>query len=84
MFVAREFRGKDYGVGQALLTRLVHWARSRGITEVYLGTTEKLAAAQRFYEKNGFIQIPKNELPGEFPIMPVDVKFYRLFLSNQP
>lgn len=83
MFVAREYRGKDFGVAQALLDCLINWARDRGISEVLLGTTEKFTAAQRFYEKNGFVEIKKQELPDEFPIMEVDVKFYRLFLSNR-
>ncbi|MES1217848.1 MAG: GNAT family N-acetyltransferase, partial [Bacteroidota bacterium] len=34
-------------------------------------------AAQRFYEKNGFKEIRKQELPETFPVMEVDIKFYR-------
>ena len=81
MFVAREFRGKDFGVGQALLTNLINWARDKKIHELLLGTTEKFIGAQRFYEKNGFAEIKKQQLPKEFPVMNVDVKFYRLLLS---
>lgn len=78
MFVVNEFRGKEFGIGQKLLDHLLEWARQKGIKEIFLGTTEKFLAAQRFYEKNGFKEVEKNELPGAFPVMKVDVKFYRL------
>ena len=77
MFVAKEYRGKEFGVGQALLNNLIDWAKNKRIEELLLGTTEKFIGAQRFYEKNGFIEIQKQHLPEEFPIMDVDVKFYR-------
>ena len=77
MFVAKDYRGKEFGIGQNLLNTLVEWAGHKGITEIFLGTTEKFIAAQRFYEKNGFVEIQKQNLPGEFPIMEVDVKFYK-------
>ncbi len=84
MFVAKEFRGKEFGVGQALFTHLLNWSKASNIQELYLGTTEKFIAAQRFYEKNGFIEIEKQELPDGFPIMAVDVKFYRLWITPGP
>ena len=82
MFVAKEYRGKEFGVGQALLNNLIDWARKRKISELLLGTTEKFIGAQRFYEKNGFTEIQKEHLPKEFPVMDVDVKFYRLSLTS--
>ena len=54
MFVDKDYRGKEFGVGQKLLNTLVDWARQKRLTEIFLGTTEKFIAAQRFYEKNGF------------------------------
>ena len=78
MFVRKEYRGKEFGVGQKLLNTLLEWSGHKGITEIFLGTTEKFIAAQRFYEKNGFEEIPKQELPATFPVMEVDIKFYRL------
>jgi N-acetylglutamate synthase-like GNAT family acetyltransferase len=77
MFVDQNYRGKAFGVGQKLLNNLILWARQKCITEIYLGTTEKFVAAQRFYEKNGFFEIEKQQLPKEFPKMDVDVKFYK-------
>lgn len=80
MFVARAYRGKEFGIGQMLLNNLIVWAEQKNIAEIYLGTTEKFVGAQRFYEKNGFQVIQKSELPMTFPVMKVDVKFYRLFV----
>ncbi len=78
MFVRKDYRGKEFGAGQKLLTTLLEWSKHKGITEIFLGTTEKFVAAQRFYEKNGFQEIQKQELPETFPVMEVDIKFYRL------
>ena len=53
----------------------------QGITEVFLGTTDKFLAAHRFYEKKGFRELPKADLPSTFPVMAVDSKFYVLRVS---
>lgn len=76
MFVAKNYRGKDFGIGQKLLETLIFWANEKGIKEIFLGTTEQFLGAQKFYEKNGFVELNKNNLPENFPIVPVDVKFY--------
>jgi len=77
MFVKAAFRGSEYGVAQALLQELFNWSAANGLKTVYLGTTDKFKAAQRFYEKNGFDRIGKAALPTEFPVMKVDTVFYR-------
>jgi N-acetylglutamate synthase-like GNAT family acetyltransferase len=80
MFVDAAYRGKNVGVGQRLLDTLINWAKEKKFTEVFLGTTERFIAAQRFYEKNGFAEIEREELPVTFPVMAVDVKFYKYSL----
>ncbi len=77
MFVAADMRGREHGVGIRLLTGLLAHARSEGLQDIFLGTTEKFLAAHRFYEKNGFIEIAATDLPAAFPRMAVDTKFYR-------
>jgi N-acetylglutamate synthase-like GNAT family acetyltransferase len=77
MFVRAAYRGPAHGVSADLLETLLEWARSRGVKEVYLGTTEKFLAAHRFYERNGFQQTTDTELPPTFPKMAVDTRFYR-------
>ena len=78
MFVHAAYRGPGHGVSARLLQTLLEWSRSRDVKEVYLGTTEKFLAAHRFYERNGFQQIPASQLPPAFPKMTVDTRFYRL------
>lgn len=81
MFVAADARGKEFGVAARLLESLVVHARAAGLAEILLGTTEKFLAAHRFYEKNGFSEIPAEDLPPSFPRMDVDSKFYALTLA---
>ncbi len=81
MFVAASHRGPVHGVAKRLLDELMAWAALHGFAEVFLGTTDKFLAAQRFYEKNDFAELPKASLPATFPVMAVDSKFYRRALS---
>jgi N-acetylglutamate synthase-like GNAT family acetyltransferase len=78
MFVAGSARGG--GASGRLLAALVNHARSRGLAVIYLGTTDRFLAAHRFYEKNGFMEVPAASLPDRFPRMAVDTRFYRLDL----
>ena len=80
MFVEKAYRGKAYQIAHTLLNELLIWARSKGVKEIYLGTTPKFIAAHRFYEKNGFDEINKKSLPSAFPVMKVDTKFYKFEL----
>jgi N-acetylglutamate synthase-like GNAT family acetyltransferase len=81
MFVAAPFRGRELGVAGRLLDALLAHARAKGVAEIFLGTTDKFLAAHRFYEKRGFRELPKAELPEAFPVMAVDSKFYVLRVS---
>ncbi|WP_201747754.1 GNAT family N-acetyltransferase [Dyadobacter flavalbus] len=78
MFVQKEFRGKEFRTAQLLFDTLEDYCTASGIRNVYLGTMDKLGAAIRFYEKNGFEIISKEALPEDFPLMPVDNVFCRL------
>jgi GNAT superfamily N-acetyltransferase len=81
MFVQENYRGKTFGIGQALLNTVFEWAKEKRLTGIFLGTTEKYLAAHRFYEKNGFTEIEKIDLPAAFPVMEVDNKFYT-YITN--
>jgi N-acetylglutamate synthase-like GNAT family acetyltransferase len=83
MFVAQAYRGPGYAVAQKLLCTLLESCRSKGVTEIYLGTTAQFLAAHRFYEKHRFQEIARDALPARFPVMAVDSKFYwRSLLSE--
>ncbi|MBU0755372.1 MAG: GNAT family N-acetyltransferase [Planctomycetes bacterium] len=77
MFVHQHYRGPEKGTARNLLKTLLDWAKLKRFREIYLGTTPQFLAAHRFYEKNGFIAISKEDLPESFPIMEVDTKFYK-------
>ncbi len=77
-FVAKEARGKEKGVSKALLDTALNAAKDRNFESIYLGTMEQFKAAQRFYLKNHFKCIPREYLPLEMPVSPVDTVFYLL------
>ncbi|MCP4119405.1 MAG: GNAT family N-acetyltransferase [Desulfobacteraceae bacterium] len=77
MFVAKAYRGAGTATASHLLDRALAWSREQGIDEIFLGTTSKFKAAHRFYEKSGFLLIPKSRLPRSFPVMAVDTRFYQ-------
>jgi GNAT superfamily N-acetyltransferase len=82
MFVHRDHRGKEKGVAQVLLDELRKWCADRNVKEIFLGTIDSMHAAHRFYEKNGFAEVMKTDLPESFPLMRVDNKFYTCILSS--
>lgn len=63
MFVHTDWRGTSHRVAQQLFDHLLQWATKQKFTQLYLGTIDRLAAAQRFYEKNGFARIAIAALP---------------------
>jgi N-acetylglutamate synthase-like GNAT family acetyltransferase len=82
MFVKKEFRGKELNIAQELLEVLISFCRENRIDDLYLGTITVLKAAQRFYERNHFIKIEKNDLPVKFPLMRADDVFYHLNIDR--
>jgi len=80
MFVHADYRGKEKRTGQRLLDHVIEWCRANEINEIYLGTFNRLEAAQRFYLKNGFVAADKQSLPASFPVMQVDNMFFKLRL----
>ena len=79
MFVHKDYRGAKQ-TAKKLLDVLLNWSREQGLREIYLGTTVKFLAAHRFYEKNGFVEMAKEQLPSAFPVMKVDSRFYKYTL----
>jgi GNAT superfamily N-acetyltransferase len=82
MFLRKDRRGT--GVGQALLETVLTHARAKALPALWLGTLETMAAAHRFYERNGFVRVGPEALPPDFPRQPVDTRFYRLPLTPAP
>lgn len=82
MFVKREYRGSNLGVAASLMQTLLDWAESHGVQSIYLGTVDVYHAAHRFYEKSGFTEVGRSDVPDTIPLMDVDVKFYRFRMSR--
>ncbi len=82
MFVHKDFRGKEFNVGQSLLDTAIQWMEKKKCTDVFLGTIELFVAAQKFYRKNGFEEIPKGDLPESFPPMKLDNTFFRKRIAS--
>ncbi|KFF19758.1 GNAT family N-acetyltransferase [Chryseobacterium sp. JM1] len=82
MFVKKEFRGKELNIAQELLKVLISFCRESGIDAIYLGTVNILKAAIRFYERNHFVQVEKENLPTRFPLMSADNVFYSLIINQ--
>lgn len=80
MFVDKNYRGREHAIAKRLLDTLIDWAKEKGFTDIYLGTTEVMTTAHRFYEKNGFVEVQREELPNEKFLAVVDKKFYHLTL----
>ncbi|MEB0079728.1 GNAT family N-acetyltransferase [Pseudomonas sp. CCI3.2] len=80
MFVAAEWRGREFHVAHQLLLYLLERAKSGGVHRIYLGTNASFLAAHRFYEKYGFELIERHRLPARFDVMAVDSRFYTLSL----
>jgi GNAT superfamily N-acetyltransferase len=82
MFVRADHRGKEQGIGQKLYDTLEQWALTKGFKQLMLGTRDQLQAALRFYERNGYQPVLKENLPERFPLMAVDNRFYAKTLAH--
>jgi len=82
MFIHQNFRGSLHSLANKMLRTGIDWCIQRNIKDIYLGTVEVLKAAQRFYEKNGFEKLEKQQLPSNFPVMGVDTIFYHLSIAK--
>lgn len=76
MFVKKGYRGKPLNIGQNLMNVVFDWCKAKSIKQIFLGTVPTYYAAHKFYEKNGFIRLEKNELPKDFHLMDADKWFY--------
>jgi GNAT superfamily N-acetyltransferase len=56
MYLRPGMRGR--GLGRELLDVALDWARAQRMRIVRLDTSERMIAAQRLYEANGFVRVP--------------------------
>lgn len=82
MFVKKDFRGKETGVAGKLLKTAIQQCTQLNIRRMYLGTMDVLVAAQKFYEKNGFVPIEQQSLPHDFKHNLSDNVFYMITITG--
>lgn len=75
MYLRSGHRGR--GVGKRLLVTALDWARANGVRVVRLDTTERMVAARRLYESEGFVRVP-----GEAPRQGQQRLLYELTLRT--
>jgi len=80
VFLDQEYREQKTGFAKKLLDTVLNWSKEHDIQTIYLGTTLKFKAAHRFYEKHGFCEITRQQMPSYCQPMDCDEKFYRLDL----
>ena len=56
---------------------LLHWSQEQQVRTIVLGSIERFEAARKFYIRNGFEEMAKQDLPPKFPRMPLDTLFFR-------
>lgn len=78
-FVTPFYRGK--GVAIDLMKMALKSAEKHSFKTLYLGTVDKLQAAQNFYKKYGFQEIKQNTLPEKFKFCHLDTNFFGVSVS---
>lgn len=78
MMVDKNFRGPEMNTAKKLLDTCIVHAKKQARERIFLGTMEQFKAAQRFYSREGFIQIPLDTIPVDMSINPLDTLYYRL------
>ncbi|QQR68985.1 MAG: pantetheine-phosphate adenylyltransferase [Alphaproteobacteria bacterium] len=80
MFVHADYRGQKFGVARKLFDAMRAHAAEHGVTRIWLSSASRFAAANRFYEKQGFATVDKTKIPRGFPRVAKDSRYYRLDL----
>ncbi|MFC5452398.1 GNAT family N-acetyltransferase [Paenibacillus aestuarii] len=80
-FVYEHYRGKEHSIGQKLFNVLTEYAKAQGTKTILLDTPSIAKRSHSFYEKNGFIQINKDELPIQYDYPDRKSLLYRLDLA---
>lgn len=77
LFVAKAYRGGQLQLASKLLETATGLAIKEKCPVIYLGTMKQFEAAQRFYEKHGYMQIDATNMPADIPPNEYDTVFYK-------
>lgn len=82
MFVQKELRGKELNIAQKLFEELKQEAINLDFNKILLDTPSVAKASHHFYQRNGFIEIERNEIPEEYKFPDRNSKIFELKLDN--
>lgn len=83
-FVYKAYRGKEKGVGADLFEALLNDAEKQGFSKILLDTPSVATRSHSFYEKVGFKNIDKKDLPIQYDYPDRNSLIYELNLSRLP
>ena len=78
MFVRQDYRGTEPRIAQLLFDELLTFSKSINLKVIWLDTPGIAVASHRFYEKNGFSQTDKLNLPEKYLFPDKNSKIYKL------
>ncbi|WP_273852119.1 GNAT family N-acetyltransferase [Guptibacillus spartinae] len=81
-FVYKAYRGKEIGVGADLFDALLNDAEKQGFSKILLDTPSVATRSHSFYEKVGFKNIDKKDLPIQYDYPDRNSLIYELNLSR--
>lgn len=78
MFVRKDYRGAQPKIAQKLFDALIDFASNLNLKIIWLDTPAIAVASHRFYERNGFEQTDKFNLPANYVFPDKNSKIYKL------
>lgn len=81
MFVRQDYRGAQPKIAQQLFDELASFAKCINLKVIWLDTPAIAVASHRFYERNGFNQADKLNLPEGYVFPDKNSKIYKLALE---
>lgn len=81
MFVRQDYRGAEPKIAQMLFDVLIAFSRSINLKVIWLDTPAIATASHRFYEKNGFQQTDKFNLPENYMFPDKNSKIYKFAIQ---
>lgn len=82
MFVKKELRGTNMKIAQKLFDILIKKAINIGLRRILLDTPAIAKASHRFYEKNGFKELNRENIPIGYKFPDRDSRLYELILKG--
>ena len=80
MFVKKELRGTDLKIAKTLFDILKAEAQKLGFDSILLDTPSIAKASHRFYQKNGFLELDRSNVPSSYKFPDRNSRVFKLSL----